>query len=62
LVRGLSSASGYPLIYKGKSVAVLAMFSRKKLNHIDFELLGVFSDQLSKELVGFFEAKNFLSE
>jgi len=62
LVRGLSSASGYPLIYKGKSVAVLAMFSRKKFNHLDFELLGVFSDQLSKELVGFFEAKNFLSE
>ena len=58
----LKSFAGYPLIYKGKSVAVLAMFSRKKLNHLDFELLGVFSDQLSKELVGFFEAKNFLSE
>jgi hypothetical protein len=38
------------------------MFSRKKLNHLDFELLGLFSDQLSKELAGFFEAKDFLSE
>jgi hypothetical protein len=41
------------LIYKGKSVAVLAMFS-KKLTHIDFEILGIFCDQLSKELAGFF--------
>ena len=30
--------------------------------HIDFEILGVFCDQLSKELAGFFEAKDFLSE
>ena len=58
----LKSFAGYPLSYKGKSVAVVAMFSRKKLNHLDFELLGLFSDQLSKELAGFFEAKDFLSE
>lgn len=58
----LKSFAAYPLIYKGKSVAVLAMFSKKKLNHLDFELLGVFSEQLSKELAGFFEAKDFLSE
>jgi hypothetical protein len=58
----LRSFAGYPLSYKGKSVAVVAMFSKKKLNHLDFELLGLFSDQLSKELAGFFEAKDFLSE
>ena len=58
----LKSFAAYPLIYKGKSVAVLAMFSKKKLTHLDFELLGIFSEQLSKELAGFFEAKDFLSE
>jgi hypothetical protein len=50
------------LIYKGNSVAVLAMFSKKKLTYIDFEVLGIFCDQLSKELAGFFEAKDFLFE
>jgi len=58
----LKSFAGYPLTYKGKSVAVVAMFSKKKLNHLDFELFGLFSEQLSKELTGFFEAKDFLSE
>ena len=58
----LKSFAAYPLIYKGNSVAVLAMFSKKKLSHLDFELLGVFCDQLSKELAGFFETKDFLSE
>jgi len=58
----LKSFGAYPLIYKGNAVAVLAMFSKKKLSHIDFEILGVFCDQLSKELIGFFEAKDFLSE
>ena len=58
----LKSFAAYPLIYKRKSVAVLAMFSKKKLSHLDFELLGVFCDQLSKELAGFFETKDFLSE
>jgi signal transduction protein with GAF and PtsI domain len=58
----VKSFAGYPLIYKRKSVAVVAMFSKKKLNHLDFELFGLFSEQLSKELAGFFEAKDFLSE
>ena len=58
----LKSFVAYPLIYKGNSVAVLAMFSNKKLSHLDFELLGIFTEQLSKELAGFFEAKDFLSE
>ena len=58
----LKSFAAYPLLYKGDAVAVLAMFSKKKLSHLDFEILGIFSDQLSKELTGFFEAKDFLSE
>ena len=58
----LKSFVGYPLSYKGKAVAVVAMFSKKKMNYIDFELFGLFSEQLSKELTGFFEAKDFLSE
>jgi DNA-binding Lrp family transcriptional regulator len=58
----LQSFAAYPLTYKGKSIAVLALFSKKKLSHIDFEILGIFCDQLSKELAGFFEAKDFLSE
>ncbi|MCV0430880.1 GAF domain-containing protein [Nitrosopumilus sp.] len=58
----LKSFIGYPLSYKGKAVAVVAMFSKKKMNHHDFELFGLFSEQLSKELTGFFEAKDFLSE
>jgi len=58
----LKSFAAYPLVYKKKSVAVLAIFSKKKLTHVDFEILGIFCDQLSKELAGFFEAKDFLSE
>ena len=58
----LKSFAAYPLIYKGKAIAVLAIFSKKKLSHVDFEILGIFCDQLSKELAGFFEAKDFLSE
>ena len=58
----LQSFAAYPLTYKGKSIAVLALFSKKKLSHVDFEILGIFCDQLSKELTGFFEAKDFLSE
>ena len=50
----LKSFAAYPLIYKKKSIAVLAMFSKKKLTHVDFEILGIFCDQLSKELAGFF--------
>ena len=34
----LKSYASYPLIYKGKSLAVLAMFSKKKLNHVEFEI------------------------
>jgi DNA-binding Lrp family transcriptional regulator len=56
----LRSFAGYPILYKGDVVAVLGMFSQKTLSPTDFEILGIFSDQLSKELSGFFETKDFL--
>ena len=56
----LRSFAGYPILYKGEIVAILAMFSQKKLSPEDFEILGIFSDQISKELSGFFEARDFL--
>lgn len=55
------SFAAYPLVYKQDAVAVLAIFSKKKFSTIDFEILGVFCDQLSKDLTGFFDAKEFLS-
>jgi len=57
----LLSFAAYPLLYKQQGVAVLAIFSRKKFSTIDFEMLGIFCDQLSKDLTGFFEAKDFLT-
>lgn len=58
----LKSFAGYPLMYKDRVMAVLALFSSKSFSPSDFEILGIFSEQISKELVGFFETKNFLSE
>jgi len=58
----LKSFAGYPLMHKDKVLAVLALFSSKSFSPSDFEILGIFSEQISKELVGFFETKNFLSE
>jgi len=54
------SFAAYPLLYKQEAVAVLAICSRKKFSTIDFEMLGIFCDQLSNDLTGFFEAKEFL--
>lgn len=57
----LLSFAAYPLLYKQEAVAVLAIFSKKKFSTIDFEILGIFCNQLSKDLTGFFEAKEFLT-
>jgi DNA-binding Lrp family transcriptional regulator len=57
----LKSYAGYPLIYKGEAIAVLGMFSEKKLSPADFEIVGVFSDQLAKELSSLFSAAEFLN-
>jgi DNA-binding Lrp family transcriptional regulator len=57
----VKSFAGYPLMYNRNAVGVLAMFSEKKLNLIDFEVLGVFCNQISKELKSFFDAQEYLS-
>lgn len=57
----LVSFAAYPLLHKQEAIAVLAIFSRKKFSTLDFEILGIFCNQLSKDLTGFFEAKEFLS-
>jgi DNA-binding Lrp family transcriptional regulator len=57
----LQSFAGYPLTHGRKIIGVLAMFSTKRLQAADFEILGVFSDQISKELEGLFEAIDFLT-
>jgi DNA-binding Lrp family transcriptional regulator len=56
----LKSFAGFPIFYNGEVVAVLAMFSEKTLSPSDFEVLGIFSDQISKDLSGFLETKKFL--
>jgi DNA-binding Lrp family transcriptional regulator len=57
----LKSFAGYPLIYKGSAIGVVAMFSEKKLNLVDFEVLEIFCDQISKELASFFDTQEYLS-
>jgi DNA-binding Lrp family transcriptional regulator len=57
----LKSFAGYPLIHNRDAIGVLAMFSEKKLHLVDFEILGIFCNQISKELKSFFEAQEFLS-
>lgn len=56
----LQSFAGYPLTHGNNVIGVLAMFSTKRLQAADFEVLGVFSDQISKELESLFEAVDFL--
>lgn len=57
----LRSFAGYPIMYKEKSIGVLAIFSERYLTPADFELLGIFCDQISKELSSLFEAQEFLN-
>ena len=57
----LKSFTGYPLISKGQPVGVLGMFSEKKLSPADFEILGVFCDQVFKSFHLFLVRAEFLS-
>jgi len=57
----LRSFAGYPIIHRNKSIGVLGMFSEKYLSPADFELLGIFCDQVSKELSSLFEIQEFLN-
>jgi len=57
----IRSFGGYPIMYGDKSIGVLAIFSEKYLSPADFELLGIFSDQISKVLSSLFEIQEFLN-
>ena len=57
----LKSFAGYPLIYNGNAIGVLAMFSEKKLNLADFEILEIFCNEISNELTSFFDMQEYLS-
>jgi DNA-binding Lrp family transcriptional regulator len=57
----LRSFAGYPITHAGKPIGVLAMFSKKILSPIEFELLGIFAEHVSKELSAFYEAKELLN-
>ena len=52
LKENLKSFVGYPLIYNRNAVGVLAMFSEKKLNLADFEILGIFCNRSEERRVG----------
>ena len=56
----LQSFAGYPLTHGDNVIGVLAMFSTRRMQAADFEVLGVFSSQVSKELEGLYEAVDFL--
>ena len=56
----LKSFAGYPLIYKGNAIGVLAMFSENKLDLVDFEMLWIFSNEISKDLTSFFDMQEYL--
>ena len=56
----LQSFAGYPITHGSKVIGVLAMFSTRRMQAADFEVLGVFSDQISRELEGLYTAVDFL--
>lgn len=58
----LKSFAGFPLIFQNKSIGVLAMFSKKKLNPVEFELIEIFCHDVSRQLSVFLEGQKFLFE
>ncbi|HEX2169931.1 MAG TPA: hypothetical protein VHF65_06505 [Nitrososphaera sp.] len=57
----LRSFAGYPLTYESKMIGVMAMFSEQQLLPADFELLGIFCDNVFKELPVAFGAQEYLA-
>jgi len=57
----MQSFAGYPLLFRGQIIGVLAMFSEKKLQSAEFEMLGIFCDHISKELSMLYSIQEFLS-
>jgi DNA-binding Lrp family transcriptional regulator len=57
----LQSFAGYPLSHKGQIIGVVGMFSEKKLSPVQFEMLGIFCDHISKEITMLYDIGEFLS-
>jgi GAF domain-containing protein len=57
----MQSFAGYPLLYDSQVIGVVAMFSERKLSLVQFEMLGVFCNHISKELSMLFNIHEFLS-
>jgi DNA-binding Lrp family transcriptional regulator len=57
----LRSFAGYPLLHKGQIIGVVGMFSEKKLSPVQFEMLGIFCDHISKEITMLYDIGEFLS-
>jgi DNA-binding Lrp family transcriptional regulator len=56
----LKSLAGFPLIFQNKSIGVVAMFSKKRLNPVEFELIEIFCHNVSRQLAVFLEGQKFL--
>ncbi|MDP8906937.1 MAG: hypothetical protein M3M88_05400 [Thermoproteota archaeon] len=48
------------MTYNGEPMGVLTLFSEKRLKPIDFELIGIFCENVSKELSNFLDDQKFL--
>ncbi len=57
----LQSFAGFPLTHKDRGIGVIAMFSTKKLQASDFEILDIFSNHVSKELSELFDTIEFFN-
>jgi DNA-binding Lrp family transcriptional regulator len=57
----LKSSASYPLIYNDQVIGALTLVSKKKLRTTDFELLGIFSDHISKQVSMFFDTMKRLT-
>ncbi len=57
----MQSIAGYPLLHEGQIVGVVGMFSEKKLLAAQFEMLGIFCDNISKEISMLYDTGEFLS-
>lgn len=58
--QNLKSFAGFPLIFQNKSIGVLAMFSKKRLSPMEFELIEIYCHDVSRQLSVFLEGQQFL--
>ncbi len=56
----MKSFADDPILYNGKPIGVLAIFSEKRLKPLEFELMEAFCNNISMELSDFFDNQKFL--